>query len=206
MLGNWNSGCSSALAGMARSFHGTSWMLKRCKQARWSCWRSLAHGGVLAFEEWPPLCECVFRSQQLGEIASLCQGTVSTFSLLPLHPLCIPLCIPLCLSLPDCLSFFIIFFYIILFISYIQFSTFSGMYLFCYRFAKVFLEWHVFRIQGCIKNPMFSYKKIDFVKRVDENQFKEMEVAWEQTQTRVMKKAVCVWVGVGILDFILWCL
>lgn len=64
-----------------------------------TCRKSLAHGGVLAFEEWPPLCECVFRSRQLGEIASLCQGTVSTFSLIPLHPLYIPP-ITISLSLP----------------------------------------------------------------------------------------------------------
>lgn len=123
MPGNWNSGCLRVPAGMARSFRGTSWMLKRCKQARQSCWRSLAHGEVLTFEEWPPPCECVFRSRQLGEIASICQGTVST-SLFSHSTL--PVYLFLTLFLSPWLSVILhqfFFFYTIFFISCIQFST-----------------------------------------------------------------------------------
>lgn len=167
MPGNWNSGCLRVPAGMARSFRGTSWMLKRCKQARQSCWRSLAHGEVLTFEEWPPPCECVFRSRQLGEIASICQGTVSTVHLSSPTPPSLYTSFSLSFSLLDCLSFFIIFFYTIFFISCIQFSTsfFFVRYLFCYKFAKGSLEWHGFRIQGCIKKIQYLVTQNGFCQK-----------------------------------------
>lgn len=106
---NWNSGCLSLLVGAAMSvFRGTLLMLKHSERASRSCWRSLALGGVLAFEEWPLLCECVFKSRQLGEIASLCQETA--FSLILLHLHCIsPIVVSLTVSIPNDPSLFIIF-------------------------------------------------------------------------------------------------
>lgn len=166
MPGNWNSGCLRVPAGMARSFRGTSWMLKRCKRARQSCWRSLAHGEVLTFEEWPPPCECVFRSRQLGEIASICQGTVST-SLFSHSTL--PVYLFLTLFLSPWLSVILHqFFFSIPFSLSVAFNSvhlFFVRYPFCYKFAKGSLEWHGFRIQGCIKKIQYLVTQNGFCQK-----------------------------------------